>query len=373
MHKSGKITVGVLFGGRSAEHEISLLSAKSVIEALDKNRYEIVAIGIEKDGQWYITEVANIVLHAENPRLLRLNKSDDPVIFKTTKSGCAVVGLKSGSELAHLDIIFPVLHGTCGEDGAVQGLFKLIDLPFVGAGILGSAVGMDKDVTKRLLRDAGIKVANFVVFQLHQREQIVYDNILSELGSPVFIKPANLGSSVGVSKAKSKDEFEAAVKEAFEYDTKILIESFVRGREVECAVLGNENPIASLPGEVVPNHEFYSYSAKYVDAQGARYYIPADLPPEIIKKIQETSIRAYKALSCEGMGRFDSFLTESGDVLVNEINTIPGFTKISMYPKLWEVSGITREDLINRLIDLGFERYRRERNLKRSYTTKSSI
>lgn len=259
---------------------------------------------------------------------------------------------------------FPVLHGTFGEDGTVQGMLKLANIPFVGAGVLGSAVGMDKDVMKRLLKGDGIPVADFLTFSYGDRDKIDFDEVTNRLGTPIFIKPANMGSSVGISKVYDQENFEAAVDNAFLYDTKIIIEENIKGREIECSVLGNENPIASLPGEILPQGEFYSYQAKYIDEKGAVLDMPAKLSQELIEQIQKYAILTYKSLCCEGMARVDFFLKENGDILVNEINTIPGFTRISMYPKLWEVSGIPYSKLIDRLIELALSRFEREQALK---------
>jgi D-alanine-D-alanine ligase len=261
-------------------------------------------------------------------------------------------------------VVFPILHGPFGEDGTVQGLLKLADLPFVGAGVLGSAVGMDKDVMKRLLRDAGIPIGKFLAYR--RADKIRFAQVKKVLGLPLFVKPANLGSSVGISKVSKPGEFAAAVKEAFRYDNKIVIEEFIRGREVECSVLGNDRPIASLPGEIIVNRDFYSYDAKYLDAQAARLEIPAKLPRAVIRKVRAIALRTYEVLGCEGMGRVDFFVAADGAVLVNEINTIPGFTKISMYPKMWQASGISYPKLIDRLIQLALARHRAEKRLRTS-------
>ena len=278
-----------------------------------------------------------------------------------------LVQLSGRQTAVAVDVIFPVLHGPFGEDGTVQGLFKLANVPFVGASVLGSAVGMDKDVMKRLLRDAGIRTARFVVLERSASAETEFEDLQHQLGLPFFIKPANLGSSVGIHKVKDKEQFVRAVEDAFRYDSKILIEEFVPGREIECSVLGNEKPMASLPGEIIPRHEFYSYEAKYMDENGAFLEIPAKLPADIIKEVQDIAIKAFKALCCEGMARVDFFLRDNREVVVNEINTIPGFTKISMYPKLWEASGISYADLIDRLIQLALERFEREKKLKTSF------
>lgn len=359
--QSKKLTVAILFGGRSAEHEVSLQSAKNIIAALDKEKYNPILIGIDKKGTWYLYDNSHFLLHAKDPKLITLNKSDQSVVIIGHNKG-EIIGLSSLSLKQRIDVVFPVLHGTYGEDGAIQGLLKLAGVPFVGASILGSAIGMDKDVMKRLLRDAGIPTARFLVFK--KNDKLHFDNIVKQLGLPFFVKPANLGSSVGITKVKNRQSFFPAVDEAFRYDKKILVEHYIQGREIECSVLGNENPIASLPGEIIVKREFYSYEAKYIDENGALLHIPASLPPYLTKKIQELAIKTFRVLCDEGMARVDFFLKKNGDLVVNEINTIPGFTAISMYPKLWEVSGISYSELIDRLIQLAFARFKEESLLK---------
>jgi D-alanine-D-alanine ligase len=268
--------------------------------------------------------------------------------------------------LGEVDVVFPVLHGPFGEDGTVQGLLKLANLPFVGAGVLASAVGMDKDVMKRLLRDAKIPIAKFLVFERSEASKINLADVKRMLGFPFFVKPANLGSSVGISKVSVNKQFDSAISEAFRYDSKILIEENISGREIECSVLGNESPVASLPGEIITRHDFYSYDAKYLDENGAQLIVPAVLPKFIGKGIQELAVRTFKTLACEGMARVDFFLRDNRQIFVNEINTIPGFTQISMYPKLWEASGIPYSKLIDRLIRLALERFRKEQKLRTS-------
>lgn len=361
-----KIRVGILFGGKSAEHEVSLQSAKNVIEAIDKNKYEIILLGIDKNGKWYLNKTSDFLLNAHNPKLIALNKSDDPVALVAGEKNDQLVSLSDHQIMEPVDVIFPVLHGTYGEDGTIQGLLKLAGVPFVGAGVLGSAVGMDKDVMKRLLRDAGIPNADFVSYHRSEREKIDFNEVADKLGLPLFIKPANLGSSVGISKVKDEHEFKIAIDKAFKFDNKILIEECITGREIECSVLGNNDPIASLPGEILPHHDFYSYEAKYIDENGAGLQIPAELPDDVVKQIQEIAVKTFKVLCCEGMARVDFFLKETGEIMVNEINTIPGFTKISMYPKLWEISGISNTELIDRLIRLALERDKNEKRLATS-------
>ena len=362
---TNKIRVGILFGGKSAEHEISLLSAKNVIDALDKTRYEPVLIGIDKSGRWLMGEPSQFLLNTSDPKLIAINKADSKFVALVPQSKGRLTSLASSPLDKAVDVVFPILHGPLGEDGTIQGLLKLANVPFVGAGILGSAVGMDKDVMKRLLRDAGIPVPKFLVFSHGEKPD--FNSMTRTLGLPVFVKPANLGSSVGITKAKDEPGFRKAVQVAYRYDTKILIEEAVLGREIECAVLGNDQPTASVPGEIIPHHEFYDYEAKYVDENGARLDAPAKLPPETVKRVQDLAIHTFKTLNCEGMGRVDMFLKTDGTLLVNEINTIPGFTKISMYPRLWGLSGISYTQLIDKLIELAMQRFQREQDLKTSY------
>ena len=356
-----KIRVGILFGGRSAEHEVSLRSAKNVYEALDKEKYEPILIGIDKRGKWLLENRSRFLLESGNANQEETGES----VALVPQSDGAITNFERPSAGEKIDVVFPVLHGTFGEDGTVQGLLKLANIPFVGAGVLGSAVGMDKDVAKRLLRDKGIPIAKFMAFR--ENNEISFDAVSEGLGVPLFVKPANLGSSVGVHKTRTEEEFRAALRDAFTYDRKILVEEYIKGREIECSVLGNEDPVASLPGEVIPKHEFYSYEAKYIDEDGAALEIPAKLPEETIKRVQDLAARAFKALECEGMARVDFFLKENGDLFVNEINTIPGFTSISIYPKLWEATGISYSELVDRLIMLAIERFEQESQLKTSY------
>ena len=356
-----KLKIGVLFGGKSAEHEVSLQSARNVIEALDKNKYEVVPIGIDKNGKWQLNTTANYLLNSNNPKLIKLNKSNKEVALYAQGQG-ALASIKNNSGTkGKIDVIFPVMHGPFGEDGSMQGLLKLAGVPFVGPSVLGSAIGMDKDVMKRLLRDAGIPIGKFVA--LKTGDKINFNEIKKKLGLPMFIKPANMGSSVGINKVRSEKEFKKGISDAFKYDSKIIIEEFIEGREIECALLGNDMPMASVPGEIIANQDFYSYDAKYIDT-GSKSIIPAPIDKKTTKKIQELAIKTFQALNCEGMSRVDFFLKKNGTVLVNEINTIPGFTNISMYPKLWEASGIPVSKLLDRLIELAIERFNKEKKLK---------
>ena len=364
--KEKKIKVGILFGGKSAEHEVSLQSAKNVADAIDKGKYDIVLIGIDKNGKWHLnTDTSKFLLNSHNPKLIALNKENAKSVALIPQSN-SFLSLENSvintSNTEKIDVIFPILHGPFGEDGTVQGLLKLAGVPFVGAGVLGSAVGMDKDVMKRLLRDAQIPIGKFLT--AHEGEKLSFKTVAKTLGLPFFVKPANMGSSVGVSKVSKQSQFTIAVKEAFAFDQKILLEENISGREIECSVLGNENPIASLPGEIIVHNEFYSYEAKYIDEHGASLAIPAKLSKAEIKKVQKLAIATFKTLSCEGLGRVDFFLKKNGEFIVNEINTIPGFTSVSMYPKLWEASGIPYTKLIDILIQLALERFEKEKRLK---------
>jgi len=367
------IKVGILFGGKSAEHEISLLSAKNVYDAIDRTKFEPVLIGIDKTGRWLLNDAKKFLLNSDDASRIKLNP-DGKTIALRPDSGGMISAENMGN--INIDVVFPILHGPFGEDGTIQGLLKLADIPFVGPGVLGSAAGMDKDVMKRLLRDAGIPIGKFLTVKSHEKMpsfaeiQAALVHSGKNSGVPFFIKPANMGSSVGISKVYNDAELSTALKEAFLYDTKVIIEEYIPGREIECAVLGNEEPLASLPGEIIPSHEFYSYGAKYLDEKGAALIIPAKLDREIIKRIQELAVKVFKTLCCEGLSRVDFFLKENsgtqGDIIVNEINTMPGFTRISMYPKMWEASGVSYTDLITRLIELAVQRFEKESKLKTS-------
>lgn len=363
-----KINVGILFGGKSAEHEVSLQSAKNVIDAIDKEKYHPILIGIDKSGRWLLNDCTNFLLNPDNPKLIKLNQSSDHIALIPQNEG-KISNLTRTESNEAVDVIFPILHGPFGEDGTVQGLLKLANIPFVGASVLGSAIGMDKDVMKRLLRDAKLPIGDFITIKIED-DLPAFETISDRLGVPFFVKPANLGSSVGISKVFDKAGYKSAIREAFEYDNKILIEEHIEGREIECSVLGNNEPIASVPGEVIPIHEFYSYEAKYIDEKGATLEIPAQLSAEVTKRIQEIAITTFKILSCEGLGRVDFFLRNDDEIIINEINTIPGFTTISMYPRLWEASGISYSDLIDRLIQLAFERFEKEQRLKTSHVVR---
>jgi len=363
-----KTRVGILFGGRSAEHEVSLRSAKNIVAAVDRKKYEPVLIGIDKAGRWNHIRDENFLQTFVTDEAGSLPDFSDSLLVSPCAQKDKFLYTSGGKPVAPVDVMFPVLHGTFGEDGTIQGLLKLSGIPFVGADVLGTAVGMDKDVMKRVLRDAGIPIPGFLVYTWNKKDSIDFDTVRTALGIPLFVKPANLGSSVGITKVGEQKDFAEACAQAFAYDTKIIIEEAIEGREIECSVLGNELPEASLPGEVKPRHEFYSYDAKYVDSEGAELIIPAALPHNVIERVRELAVQTFRALCCEGLARVDFFIRRESEVLVNEINTLPGFTAISMYPKLWAASGVSQTELIDRLITLALQRAEREKRLNRSYS-----
>lgn len=357
----GRIRVGILYGGRSAEHEVSCESARNVVTAMDRSKYELFLIEINKEGEWFLRRDSDLLSSTDHPAQ---KESGERVVFVSDREGSYLFNLSTGQPVSGIDLVLPILHGPYGEDGTVQGLLKLANIPFVGAGVLGSAVGMDKDVMKRLLKEAGIPIGDFLVYSDHQLERIRFSEVRNRLGIPIYVKPANLGSSVGISRVEDEERFSTAIEEAFRYDRKIVLEENIKGREIECSVLGNESPKASLPGEIIPKQAFYSYQAKYIEENGATLKIPADLAKETVREVQELAIKTFKALCCEGLARVDFFLKEDGALLVNEINTLPGFTRISMYPKLWEASGLPYGELIDRLVELAIERQQKERRLR---------
>jgi D-alanine-D-alanine ligase len=364
-----KIRLGLVFGGKSAEHEVSLMSAKNIFAGLDKQKYDILLIGIDKKGEWHVKEASSFLLNADSAEHVKLGASQQSIALMPRSDSQRLVGY-SGSALQSaldVDVLFPILHGSQGEDGTLQGLLKLLDIPFVGAGVLGSAVGMDKDVMKRLLRDAGIPVGKFLTVRAGNQSTFSFEHVAAALGLPFFVKPANAGSSVGICKVKSKADYDKALADAFLYDRKVICEEFIEGRELECSVLGNDHPVASVPGEIIPHHEFYSYEAKYLDPEGATFHIPAQVSAACVQQLQQIALDAYQVLCCEGMARIDFFLKADGSLLVNEINTLPGFTKISMYPKLWEASGLGYAELLDRLVALAMERHAKEVALKTSF------
>jgi D-alanine-D-alanine ligase len=380
-----KLRVGILFGGRSGEHEVSLLSAASVFNAIDKNKYDMVPIGITKEGRWVTAGDAEQLLKGETTSQSHLRAGDpeatssaavlahgEAVIVPPEPQRNAVspfqtdaLTRRASDRAINVDVIFPVLHGTFGEDGTIQGLLELADIPYVGAGVLGSAAGMDKDVMKSLFRAAGLPIVKHVTVLRSEWEanpKKVQKLIESRVKYPMFVKPANLGSSVGISKARERKELDPAMEEAARFDRKIVVEQGVGGkkqkaREIECSVLGNDNPKASVPGEIVPGKEFYDYTAKYLD-EGSQLFIPAKVTKSETKKIQQLAIAAFKAVDCAGLARVDFLMDpKTRKIYLNEINTMPGFTSISMYPKMWAASGLEYSDLIEHLIQLGMERH----------------
>lgn len=382
-----KLRVAILFGGKSGEHEVSITSAVSVFNALDKAKYDVQMIGIDKTGRWLLPLETEVLAHGNNPRLLKLNRvketvgllpfeTDQPLVKIGGANAEAVQSASAMGASGKIDVVLPILHGPYGEDGTVQGLLEMANLPFVGSGVLGSSIGMDKDVSRRLLKAAGIPVVPTLVFKKFEYAKdprAAIAKVAAAFGFPFFVKPANMGSSVGVSKVKSEAEARAKFDLAFEYDQKILAEKAIDARELECSILGNDDPEASIVGEIAPQHEFYSYEAKYIDENGARLEIPAkSLPEGVFARVQALSIEAFRALECLGLARVDFFLDRKDDSLyLNEINTLPGFTKISMYPKLWEASGLPYSKLLDELIRLALERHQRKNALKTSYETPS--
>jgi D-alanine-D-alanine ligase len=362
-----KLRVGIICGGKSTEHEVSLQSARNVIANLDREKFEPVLIAIDKQGKWFSPQAGQKAIEGKSMYQELVQEASDQSTALVPESQGRMLNNTSDAPLPSLDVVFPVLHGGTGEDGSVQGLLKLANIPFVGASILGSAIGMDKDVMKRLLRDAGIPVAQFLT--VREKTVPIYDEVVQTLGVPFFVKPANAGSSVGVHRVKSAVEYKSALKDAFFYDTKVLVEEGIVGREIEVSVLGNDDPQASVPGEIIPKNGFYSYEAKYLNDDGAAIEIPAKLSEEIVARIQKLAVETFQVLSCEGLGRVDFFLKENGEVLVNEINTLPGFTAISMYPKLWVASGLSYTELITRLIELAIERHEKEQRLRTSFSS----
>ncbi len=384
-----KLRVGILFGGRSGEHEVSLLSAASLLNAIDKEKYEVVPIGITKHGRWVTAADAERLLQGKfedhthlragdpeaTPGAAVLAKGESVVVppephrhssiapFETDASSHALTR-RAADRAIDVDVIFPVLHGTFGEDGTIQGLLELADMPYVGAGVLASSVSMDKEVMKRLAKERGLPVVDYLVFSSAELKDS--DGICSKFEFPVFVKPANMGSSVGISKVHNCAELKSALELAASFDRKIIVERGIVGREFECAVLGNEDPRASVPCEILPSREFYDYDDKYL-LEKAGTVIPANLSAEQTAELQQLAVECYRAVECEGMARVDFLLeTATNRLFINEINTLPGFTSISMYPKMWEHSGLPMPKLVDRLIELALERHAAKQHLRYS-------
>ncbi len=362
-----KIRVGVIFGGRSGEHEVSLVSATSVINALDKEKYDVVPIGITQEGRWLSS--------AQGLKLLKektgIEQAPECFLVPEPNRQALVEAGNGEMQSAPIDVMFPVVHGTYGEDGTLQGLLELANIPYVGAGVLASAVGMDKIVQKQIFQQQKLPVPKYVWFHssvCREHPERVAASVAKHLKYPVFVKPANTGSSVGISKAHNRKELLEALKLAVDYDRKVIIEQGINDiREIECSVLGNDEPVASVPGEIVPSNEFYDYNAKYVDGK-SQAIIPAKLPKRVAEEVRRIALQAYKALDIAGMSRVDFLVTrKTNKIYLNEVNTIPGFTSISMYPKLWEASGIGYKELLDRLIELALERHRAKNSLHTVY------
>jgi D-alanine-D-alanine ligase len=373
-----KLRVAVLYGGRSGEHEVSLQSAASVINHLDRDRFEIVPVAIDKQGRWLLNDISLL----EGKKSLPVFKDAPNVLLPPnvaeTGRDSTLIPLGQSGETRAIDVVFPVMHGPLCEDGTIQGLLELADVPYVGCGVLASAIAMDKEMAKRVARDAGIPIVPYLVLKSERwknEKAGAAERIATELGYPVFVKPANLGSSVGVHKVIDANGLNAALADAFRYDTKVLVEVAIDAREIELSVLENPeadgDPLVSVPGEINPSHEFYSYEAKYLDEKGAELIIPANLDAEQTKQTQKIGGEIFSAVECEGMARVDLLLDRrNGELFFNELNTIPGFTSISMYPKLWEASGIPYQELLSRLVDLALARHQRKKALVREFQTK---
>ena len=365
------IRVGVLYGGRSCEHDVSCCSAASVIKYLDRSKYEVYAIGIDHGGRWHVQDSPEIVEDKDFGLILRLNKTGEWLVNHFERDGKLFLYNKKTNAEVFVDIIFPVVHGTFCEDGSLQGLLELAMVPYVGADVLGSAIGMDKDVSKRLLKEAGIPVVDWHKITKHlwsREKQVIVKEIVNEIGFPCFIKPCNTGSSVGITKVKNLESLGSAIEDAFQWDNKILVEKGINAREIEFSVIGNDNPQASIPGEIRPRHEFYSYEAKYIDSNGAELLIPAEIDEVLVNKMREMAVKGYSALCCKGMARVDFFLDrDNGGFYLNEINTLPGFTNISMYPKLWAETGLDYRELLDELINLAFDRKKEKSGLRTEF------
>lgn len=367
--EASRMKIGVLYGGRSGEHDVSLCSAAAAVSALDSSKYEIIAIGIDRDGKWYVQDKPEIVPHKDFGKVLSLKRRGTWLVNHFEQDNrLTLYNMEMSGEKVTIDLVFPVLHGTFGEDGTLQGLLELAMVPYVGADVIGSAVGMDKDVAKRLLHEAGIPVVPSLTVNREQwrnNQQSITESAVGKLGLPLFVKPVCTGSSVGVKKVNKEAMFSQAMDFALQFDTRAIIEKAIDCREIECAVLGNENPAASILGEIISRHEFYSYEAKYIDPEGAIPKIPAQIEPSLADLIREKAVEGYLALGCSSMARVDFFLDKkTNEFYINEINTLPGFTSISMYPKLWEATGLKYSNLLDRLIELALDRHRKKLAVK---------
>lgn len=377
MSQPQKIRVAVLYGGRSGEHEVSLMSATNVIQYLDRSRFDVIPIGIDKQGVWFLGDESKKELSGATP--LQLSQDVERMLFNPDQIGKNVQPVQTSQLLKGndriFDVIFPVIHGTLCEDGTVQGLLELADVPYVGCGVLSSSVCMDKDVSKRLVKAAGVPVADYVVFHRGEWDRHparICERILDKLSLPLFVKPANTGSSVGVEKVKHAADLAEMIDKAFQYDTKVIVEQAIDAVELEVSVLESleygADPFVSVVGEVRPSHEFYSYEAKYLDANGAELLIPAQIPTEVQEQVRETAKQIFAALECEAMARVDLFLERGTNrIIFNEVNTIPGFTQISMYPKMMAASGVSYPELLTHLVHVAIARHGRKTKLSREY------
>jgi D-alanine-D-alanine ligase len=356
-----KLRVAIVFGGRSVEHEVSVASATSILQALDPSRYDVSLLCVDTEGRWRLGGPGALPAHAAR---------GEEVSLPAVPSNGTLVSARAGEPVGRLDVIVPIIHGTGGEDGCIQGFLELANVPYVGAGVLGSALQMDKDVAKRLLRAEGIPVVPWALARAHEVQagaEAAADAAIHEIGLPAFVKPASLGSSVGVSKAKTRAELVEGLRSAARYDEKILVERAVNAREIEVGVLGNERPEASVVGEIVPNHEFYDYESKYVD-EGTELLVPAPIPEATAERARQLALQAFRILEGAGLARVDFFLDrETGELWLNELNSLPGFTEVSMYPRLWQASGVPYPALLDRLIELALERHRGRAALERTY------
>lgn len=352
-----KLSVAILFGGKSVEHAISINSAKNIFEFLDKSLFDPILIGISKEGDWFLKNSVDDTFDDQPPLLLNLSSKNKG--FKNLVTG----------EVIKPDVVFPALHGTDGEDGTIQGVLQAFEIPFAGTGVLGSSLSMNKLFSKKLLQKSDIPTSNFVSFTFRNREHIDFNSLKNKLGLPFMAKAANLGSSVGVVKVKSENDLQRATEEAFEFDHTILFEEYIEGRELECSIIGNNPPEASLPAEIVisDQYEFYTYEAKYLDPNAVKLEVPAKVSATTSEKIRDLCIKAYQALNCEDFARVDLFLKENGDILINEINTIPGFTNSSMFPMMWKERGVSFTELITKLLHMAIERHTAKERLNKDY------
>ncbi|MCX8125126.1 MAG: D-alanine--D-alanine ligase [Spirochaetes bacterium] len=367
VHK--KISLGIIYGGKSGEHDVSRCSAASVAQVAAK-KYNVVCIGITRDGKWHVQNGIPLETHPEFGTVLALHATGQWHIDMSAKDDCLHLYNKKARKAVTVDVVFPLVHGTYGEDGTLQGLLEMAGVPYVGPGVLGSAVGMDKDIAKRIVQKSGVAIVPFETIRIEDFTSSDIHDVLQSIEAimTVFIKPANAGSSVGISKVTKIHDVEKALKKAFTFDTKVIVEKAITCREFEVAVMGNEKPLASAVGEVIPQHEYYSYEAKYVDKDGAKLAIPANIPDDMATKLRNDACAVYKLLECEGMARVDFFVdTHDGTIYFNEVNTLPGFTSISMYPKLWEYSGVSYPRLIDTLISYAFRRHRVKKKVVKAF------